>query len=193
MTYFVDLHVLGQDSKHIQAALGSWRKDVKKSLASGDGDVVGKASEAKPAQAPFPAGGMVSVAGAAFNYNALADADETIERLAQKAAASLGVQAVVAEWWRLDGESVKFTAINDAGEVERRFLEDGEAVEAALGQSLQDALTDDDVLDGIGDKLLPVFMDPAPKPLKGLFAMQRQDALDATLESGQKRRPNPRF
>ena len=193
MTYFIDLHVLGQDPKHIRTALSAWRKDAKKSLATGDGDVVGKAAETKPAQAPFPAVGMVGVAGAAFDHNALADADETIERLAKKAAVSLGVQAVVAVWWRLDGESVKFTAINADGQVERRFLEDGEAMESALGQSLQDALADDDALDGIGDKLLPVFMDPAPEPLKGLFALQRQDALDATLEPGRKPRSNPRF
>ena len=162
MTYFVDLHVLGQEAKHIRAALSAWRKDVKKSLATGEADVVGNASEAQPAQAPFPSVGMAVVAGAAFDHNAMASADETIERLAKKAATSFGVQAVVAVWWRLDGEAVKFTAINAEGQLARRLLEDGPVMEAALGQNLQDALADDKALDGIGDKLLPVFLEPPP-------------------------------
>ena len=140
MTYFIDLHVLGQDPKHIRTALSAWRKDAKKSLATGDGDVVGKAAETKPAQAPFPAVGMVGVAGAAFDHNVLADADETIERLAKKAAASLGVQAVVAVWWRLDGESVKFTAINADGQVERGLWEGGKRIRDDQGQYIADPL-----------------------------------------------------
>lgn len=194
MTYFVDLHVLGETPQHIRDALNAWRKDVKETLATGEGDVVGKASASQPAQAPFPAVGMVGTTGAVFDYSSLSSANGAIEKtITQIAKNQPGVHAVVAVWWNLEGESVKFAVANSSGQLEQRMVEDGALVEDALGQSLMDALGDDEALDGIGDKLLPAFLDPPPGPLGGLFAQQRQADLDETLEPVRKPGPKTRF
>lgn len=194
MTYFVDVHVMGETPHHIRDALNAWQEDVKESLATGTGDVVGKAAAVQPAQSPFPTVGMVGTTCAAFDYPTLSLADEAIEKTITRIAQyQPGIHAVVAVWWNPEGESVKFLVVDSSGQLDRRLVEDGAMIEDVLGQSLMDALGDDEALDGIGDKLLPVFLDPPPGPLSGLFAQQRQADLDETLEPVRKPGPKPRL
>lgn len=191
-THFVDVHVLGDTAPAVSQALKAWRTECTTALATGEGDVVSPAAKPTAALAPWPAGVSMGTTGAVFDLNG--NPDVALEALAWALAQRPGVRAVATCRWDLDGEGVRFTCVNDQGQIERRILDDvHEPVGELGGVSIEEALNDDELVDRIGDRFLETFLAEPPGPLAALYAAARAQELDDRLPDASAKPRGPRM
>lgn len=183
--YFVDIHVLGDSAEQVKAAVNTWRRHIKAQMANGEGDVVGRAGDIKAPEAPLPKQGLTCSAGAVFDAKTPFNADDEFERALKKITAMPGVTAALTVWWLMGDETAHLLSANPQGQLDRRMI--------SGGQVFEDAQADDQLVDTVGDLLLPQFLNPAPSSLAPLYARQRAFELEQVLpRSGATQRAKPR-
>ena len=182
-THFLDLHVLG-DAPAVRASLAAARKKAQAFTSQSDGDVVGDPSKPRPSQAPWPPGQSHGVMGVAFDHG-YADPEGNISALLKAAqAASPAPRVALAVHYSFGMESVKVWAMDRQGRLAPPVMIGSDALfQKHLGTSLEEALDDDDLLDDIGDRMLPAFMDaPALQALLApLYAQHQASRMDQRL------------